>query len=83
VTFPHALGLDAAGIVAERGEGVEAPTVGKAVIGFLPMTGPGAGRVVLMPVIGPRWRGLFVATGRGARPGPSKLQVPAQKTSIL
>jgi NADPH:quinone reductase-like Zn-dependent oxidoreductase len=41
VTFPHTLGLDVAGIVAEQGEGVEVPAVGKAVIGFLPMTGPG------------------------------------------
>src|SRR5579859_2641220 len=42
VTFPHTLGLDAAGIVVEQGEGVEVPAVGDAVIGFLPMTGPGA-----------------------------------------
>ena len=66
MAFPHTLGLDVAGIVAEQGEGVEVPTVGKAVIGFLPMTGPGAGRVVLIPAIRPRWRGLFVAIDRGA-----------------
>ena len=48
VTFPHTLGLDVAGIVAEQSEGVEVPAVGEAVIGFLPMTGPAAGRVVLI-----------------------------------
>ena len=42
VTFPHTLGLDVAGTVVEQGEGVEVPAVGDAVIGFLPMTGPGA-----------------------------------------
>ena len=42
VTFPHTLGIDVAGTVVEQGEGVEAPAVGDAVIGFLPMTAPGA-----------------------------------------
>ena len=42
------------------------PAVGEAVIGFLPMTGPGSGRVVLIPVIRPRWRGLLVAIDRGS-----------------
>jgi NADPH:quinone reductase-like Zn-dependent oxidoreductase len=42
VTFPHTLGLDLAGTVVELGAGVQAPRVGDAVIGFLPMTGPGA-----------------------------------------
>ena len=42
VSFPHTLGLDLAGTVAELGAGVQAPRVGDAVIGFLPMTGPGA-----------------------------------------
>jgi NADPH:quinone reductase-like Zn-dependent oxidoreductase len=31
-----------AGIVVEQGDGVEVPAVGQAVIGFMPMTGPGA-----------------------------------------
>jgi NADPH:quinone reductase-like Zn-dependent oxidoreductase len=66
VTFPRTLGLDVAGIVAGQGEDVEVPTVGEAVIEFLPMTGPGAGRFVLIPVIRPRRRGLFVAIHRGA-----------------
>lgn len=42
VTFPHTLGIDVAGTVVEQGEGVEVPAVGDAVIGFLPMTAPGA-----------------------------------------
>lgn len=42
VTFPHTLGIDVAGTVVEQGKGVEAPPVGAAVLGFLPMTGPGA-----------------------------------------
>ncbi len=42
VTFPHTLGLDLAGTVVEQGDGVGLPAVGDAVIGFLPMTGPGA-----------------------------------------
>jgi NADPH:quinone reductase-like Zn-dependent oxidoreductase len=42
VTFPHTPGLDVAGTVVELGSGVRAPGLGEAVIGFLPMTGPGA-----------------------------------------
>jgi NADPH:quinone reductase-like Zn-dependent oxidoreductase len=42
VTFPQTIGLDLAGTVVEQGEGVEVPAVGDAVIGFMPMTGPGA-----------------------------------------
>lgn len=42
VSFPHTLGLDLAGTVVDRGPGVDEPAVGAAVIGFLPMTGPGA-----------------------------------------
>ncbi|MGB8403119.1 MAG: NADP-dependent oxidoreductase [Mycobacterium sp.] len=42
VSFPHTLGLDLAGTVVDRGPGVEDPAIGAAVIGFLPMTGPGA-----------------------------------------
>ena len=40
--FPHTLGLDLAGTVVEHGPGVDDPAIGTAVIGFLPMTGPGA-----------------------------------------
>ena len=54
------------GIEVLRYEGVEVSAVGEAVIGFLPMTGPGAGRVALIPVITPRWRRLLVATDRGS-----------------
>jgi NADPH:quinone reductase-like Zn-dependent oxidoreductase len=42
VSFPHTPGLDVAGTVVELGSGVRAPGLGEAVIGFLPMTGPGA-----------------------------------------
>jgi NADPH:quinone reductase-like Zn-dependent oxidoreductase len=42
VTFPQTIGLDLAGTVVEQGEGVEAPAVGDTVIGFMPMTAPGA-----------------------------------------
>jgi len=42
VTFPHTLGIDVAGTVIEQGEGVEAPAIGDAVIGFLPLPGTGA-----------------------------------------
>jgi NADPH:quinone reductase-like Zn-dependent oxidoreductase len=42
VAFPHTLGLDVAGTVAELGTGVTAPGLGEPVIGFLPMTGPSA-----------------------------------------
>jgi NADPH:quinone reductase-like Zn-dependent oxidoreductase len=42
VTFPQTIGLDLAGTVVEQGEGVETPAVGDTVIGFMPMTAPGA-----------------------------------------
>jgi NADPH:quinone reductase-like Zn-dependent oxidoreductase len=42
VTFPHTLGIDVAGTVAELGEGVQVQAVGDAVIGFLPLPGTGA-----------------------------------------
>ena len=42
VRFPHTLGLDLAGTVVKHGPGVEDPAIGAEVIGFLPMTGPGA-----------------------------------------
>jgi NADPH:quinone reductase-like Zn-dependent oxidoreductase len=43
VRLPHTLGLDLAGTVVEHGPGVHDPVIGAEVIGFLPMTGPGAG----------------------------------------
>jgi NADPH:quinone reductase-like Zn-dependent oxidoreductase len=42
VTLPHTPGIDVAGTVDALGEGVEDLTVGDAVVGFLPMTAPGA-----------------------------------------
>ena len=42
VSFPHTLGLDLAGTVVDHGPGVDDPAIGAEVIGFLPMTGPGA-----------------------------------------
>ena len=42
VRFPHTLGLDLAGTVVDHGPGTEDPAIGTEVIGFLPMTGPGA-----------------------------------------
>ncbi|MGY1652469.1 NADP-dependent oxidoreductase [Geodermatophilus sp. SYSU D01119] len=42
VTLPHTPGIDVAGTVDALGEGVSAPAVGDAVVGFLPMTGDGA-----------------------------------------
>ncbi|MFD4640788.1 NADP-dependent oxidoreductase [Lentzea sp. NPDC058436] len=42
VELPHTPGLDVAGTVAALGEGVEGFAVGDEVIGFLPMTRPGA-----------------------------------------
>jgi NADPH:quinone reductase-like Zn-dependent oxidoreductase len=42
VRFPHTPGLDVAGTVAERGDGVIAPAIGDPVIGFLPMNEDGA-----------------------------------------
>ena len=43
LSFPHTLGLDLAGTVVDHGPGIEDPAIGAGVIGFLPMTGPGAG----------------------------------------
>lgn len=43
VSLPHTLGLDLAGTVVDHGPGVENPAIGTEVIGFLPMTAPGAG----------------------------------------
>ena len=43
VHLPHTLGLDVAGTVVDHGPGVEDPAIGTEVIGFLPMTGTGAG----------------------------------------
>jgi NADPH:quinone reductase-like Zn-dependent oxidoreductase len=42
VRLPHTPGIDVAGTVDALGEGVENVTVGDAVVGFLPMTAPGA-----------------------------------------
>jgi NADPH:quinone reductase-like Zn-dependent oxidoreductase len=42
VTLPHTPGIDVAGTVDALGEDVEDLTVGDAVVGFLPMTAPGA-----------------------------------------
>ncbi|WP_368496915.1 NADP-dependent oxidoreductase [Herbiconiux sp. A18JL235] len=42
VTLPHTPGYDVSGTVDALGEGVDGLTVGDAVIGFLPMTAPGA-----------------------------------------
>jgi NADPH:quinone reductase-like Zn-dependent oxidoreductase len=42
VTLPHTPGIDVAGTVDALGEGVEDVAVGDAVVGFLPMTAPGA-----------------------------------------
>ncbi|MFD9285829.1 NADP-dependent oxidoreductase [Streptomyces mirabilis] len=42
VTLPHTPGIDVAGTVDALGEGVTGIQVGDQVIGFLPMTGPGA-----------------------------------------
>jgi NADPH:quinone reductase-like Zn-dependent oxidoreductase len=42
VTLPHTPGIDVAGTVDALGEGVEDFAVGDAVVGFLPMTAPGA-----------------------------------------
>ncbi|MET9039306.1 NADP-dependent oxidoreductase [Streptomyces mirabilis] len=51
VTLPHSPGIDVAGTVDALGEGVTGIQVGDQVIGFLPMTGPGAAaEYVLAPV---------------------------------
>jgi NADPH:quinone reductase-like Zn-dependent oxidoreductase len=42
VTLPYTLGIDVAGTVVELGDGVVTPTVGDAVIGFLPLPAGGA-----------------------------------------
>lgn len=42
VTLPHTPGYDVAGTVDALGDGVDGLTVGDAVVGFLPMTAPGA-----------------------------------------
>ncbi len=42
VTLPHIPNFDLSGVVAEVGAGVSGWTVGDAVVGFLPMTEPGA-----------------------------------------
>jgi NADPH:quinone reductase-like Zn-dependent oxidoreductase len=42
VTLPHTPGIDVAGTVDALGEGAEDLAVGDAVVGFLPMTAPGA-----------------------------------------
>ncbi|MDS0134484.1 MULTISPECIES: NADP-dependent oxidoreductase [unclassified Amycolatopsis] len=42
VALPHTPGIDVAGTVDALGEGVTGPETGTAVIGFLPMDGPGA-----------------------------------------
>ncbi|MEU0822139.1 NADP-dependent oxidoreductase [Streptomyces mirabilis] len=51
VTLPHSPGIDVAGTVDALGEGVTGIQVGDQVIGFLPLTGPGAAaEYVLAPV---------------------------------
>jgi NADPH:quinone reductase-like Zn-dependent oxidoreductase len=42
VTLPHTPGIDVAGVVDALGDGVESLAAGDAVVGFLPMTAPGA-----------------------------------------
>ncbi len=42
VAFPHTPNYDVAGVVAEVGPGVAGWYEGEAVVGFLPMTAPGA-----------------------------------------
>ena len=53
VRLPHTPGFDVSGTVAALGDGVTAPRIGDAVIGFLPMTEPGAAaEFVLAPADG-------------------------------
>ena len=42
VTFPHIPNFDVAGVITEIGAGVSGWSAGDAVVGFLPMTAPGA-----------------------------------------
>ena len=42
VTFPHIPNFDLAGVITEVGEGVSGWSTGDAVVGFLPVTAPGA-----------------------------------------
>ncbi|MGD8166676.1 NADP-dependent oxidoreductase [Herbiconiux sp. P16] len=51
VTLPHTPGFDVAGTIDALGDGVSSLAVGDAVIGFLPMTAPGAAaEYVIAPV---------------------------------
>jgi NADPH:quinone reductase-like Zn-dependent oxidoreductase len=64
VELPHTPGLDVAGTVDALGEGVEGLSVGDEVVGFLPMTKPGAAaEYVLAPaaVLTPAPKGIPLA----------------------
>ena len=64
VELPHTPGLDVAGTVAALGEGVEGLAVGDEVVGFLPMTKPGAAaEYVLAPAaaLAPAPKGIPLA----------------------
>ncbi|QFZ18685.1 NADP-dependent oxidoreductase [Saccharothrix syringae] len=64
VELPHTPGLDVAGTVDALGEGVEGLAVGDEVVGFLPMTKPGAAaEYVLAPaaVLTPAPKGIPLA----------------------
>ncbi|HEX7306504.1 NADP-dependent oxidoreductase [Lentzea sp.] len=64
VDLPHTPGLDVAGTVDALGEGVEGLAVGDEVVGFLPMTKPGAAaEYVIAPaaVLTPAPKGLPLA----------------------
>nr|WP_307517719.1 alcohol dehydrogenase catalytic domain-containing protein [Streptomyces umbrinus] len=58
--FPHIPGLDAAGIVAELGEGVTGTAVGDAVFGLVPFTDLGGPRPST-----PCWRRGHPSLGHG------------------